>query len=116
MRNKKPFHTNKLITNPFKPYTKQELELIINMLNVNKNLHVSEILSEILKINPNTKLSHTQIKKIRFVYLKGDDISKSQLWDFENDKSRLFVSRVKLQLNKRKKGLDNFDEYGNIIK
>ncbi len=113
-RKHKPFHANKLISNPFNPYTKEELELIIKLLEENKSIHVSEILSKITELNSETKLTNTQIKKIRFVYLKGDDVAKSQLFDFtDNDKSKWFVSRVKIQLNKRKHGHTNFDEHGN---
>ena len=115
-RKHKPFHANKLIENPFKPYTKNELELIINLLNENKDIHVSEILDKVKEINPNTKLTNTQIKKIRFIHFKGDEIAKSQMYDFTNkDTSRLFISRVKIQLNKRKKGIINFDENGKEI-
>jgi len=115
-RKHKPFHNNKLISNPFKPYTKEELDLIVKLLNDNKSIHVNEILNKIKEINPESKLTNTQIKKVRFVYLKGDEIAKSQLYDFtENDKSKWFTSRIKIQLNKRKKGQCNFDEEGNTI-
>lgn len=113
----KIIHKDKLISNPFKPYTKEELNYIIELLNKNSNIHVSEILFGILKdINPNTKLTNTQIKKIRFIYLKGDDISKSQLYDFtENNSSKWFVSRIKIHFNKRKRKKVNYDECGNEI-
>lgn len=110
-RKKKPFHANKMLANPFKPYTKPELELIINLINTNKEIHVSEILNELVLNFPNCKLTNTQIKKIRFVHFKGDEISKSQMWEFdENGKSKWFISRVKIHNNNRKHGHINFDE------
>ncbi len=113
-RKHKPFHANKLISDPFNPYTKEELELIVKLLDEDKDIHVSEILTKVVELNSETRLTNTQIKKIRFIYFKGDEIAKSQLFDFtEKDTSKWFVSRVKIQLNKRKHGHINYDENGN---
>lgn len=102
-RKKKPVHANKMLEHPFKPYTKGELELITTLLNENKEIHVSEILEIVKKINPDTKLTNTQIKKIRLIHFKGDSLAKEQMWEFtENETSRWFISRVKIHMNNRK--------------